>query len=717
MNAPARGRIRRALVLLVAVAALAAIGQIALAQGAGDSESPLDPEWTTTQLAEHPLPESVKNNLVPDALATRDWAVKAWKTATARYQQALARARAARGKTRKRLMRSARDLAPHPFAKPEYVVVWMGNANAGDENYRGAQNDAALLAAEPTQASADADDKFVPGLDGFGVLDARKRNIGGGRNPTYGKVVNFVQLPAPWGVEAEPHHMQYQWEDGDPLLAGGLFNTTTFVVSLRDLPALNLLNTIPAQETPGGTIPDAYDAAGGGTFIGTYMGGPTNNYGGSPGEVVAFKPHPEKGLVVASETPAGRAGQTESDAPGEVPEPCNSDEAMPAGTCANPHGIQVRPDIGRMVTSDYGEPKTVVLDPVKFDGGRFYRPTVRIWDTSKPLAPKLLSAAHMGVGWRDTRSQSTMHLNRGIMENAKTWPRTRAFPKALKSNGFFAGAMCGGGIFFAPDVTRLRGDSTRDWQQVWDDGLSMVVARKGNVEQWLEHEGPCQGGAWMQVTRNNRYLFRSVSGGQPNAENLAGQDSPNKIIYNVDITRMIKSARDGHIACDLMRGIDRDGDNVADIKPHDMLRRLARGKQVADCPRLGGTLNVDDPTTGGPHWAALDNHSLTADGMPTRLTFSNYFVARSGIDGDHKLYTVRINPRNGKLSYDDSWRDEVTGNLGVDFDRPNWPGNPGAGFYKPHSMVWACPPGICPKDTPALGLPGAQSGARRGARR
>jgi hypothetical protein len=107
---------------------------------------------------------------------------------------------------------------------------------------------------------------------------------------------------------------------------------------------------------------------------------------------------------------------------------------------------------------------------------------------------------------------------------------------------------------------------------------------------------------------------------------------------------------------------------------------------------------VDDQTSGGPHWAAIDNHSLTTDGFPTRLVFSDYFVARSGVDGNHRMYMADVDPKNGKLTYDESWRDEVTGHLGTDFNRRDWPGNPGAGFYKPHSMVWVCPPGICPAE-------------------
>ncbi|MEA2141711.1 MAG: hypothetical protein QOI64_141, partial [Solirubrobacteraceae bacterium] len=63
----------------------------------------------------------------------------------------------------------------------------------------------------------------------------------------------------------------------------------------------------------------------------------------------------------------------------------------------------------------------------------------------------------------------------------------------------------------------------------------------------------------------------------------------------------------------------------------------------------------------------------------------------------HRFYNVDVAP-SGKMSYDESFRDEKSGSIGVNFNRRNWPGNPDAGFYKPHSELWVCPPGICPKD-------------------
>ena len=684
---------------MLSVAALSAIGvHSAAGEGEEGTDAALDTAWLAQQLETATPATDLQNNLRDKALARRDRAAADWRRASKRYLKARKRVHGKRGAARRRALARAAAVQPDPFSKPEYVVVFAGNGNASDMHWQRGQDDAGRVLADPQRNGGDAADRFVPGLDGFVVLDARKKNADGTRNPNYGQVANFVQLPLPWGAESEPHHMQYQWEDGQPILAGGLFNDTTFVVDVSRLPELELRNAVAPHETPGGTVPDAYDALGDGRMVGTYMGGPNHNYAGSPGEVVVFKPDPEKGMVVASETPAGSVGAREAGNPGGLREPCDSTEAAPLDSCANPHGIQVRTDLDRMVTSDYAEPKTVVLDPAKPDGGRFFRPTVRVWDTSEVDRPKLESVAHMPRGWRPP-SDNTMHNNRGVMENAKTWPRTKRFPKTIESKGFFAGAMCGGGVFFTPDVTRLKPDSSRQWKQVFDDGIALSAARGGSVENFLEDEGPCQGGAWMQVSRDNRWLFRAVMGQAPNIENVTGRGQPTKVVYDIDVEPLVRSAQDGRIDCDLARGIDTDGDGVIDLAPEKAVERIARKQQVADCPRLLSTLTVEDTTSGGPHWGALDNHSLTADGVPTRMVFSNYFVARSGVDGNHRLYLVDIDPATGKLSYDESWRDEVTGRMGTDFNRTDWPGNPGAGHYKPHSMVWVCPPGICPADT------------------
>jgi len=729
-NASSRSRRpRRGRRIAVAVLCTALLGSSALAAVSGAQspspkdplgDLPLNPEWLANTLGRAVQFNKVQNNTVPGAIEARDKAIAEWKAAKAAAKKAKPKAKKAKRALRKakakyasarkghaskakvtklkkavrKLQRKAKKLAdkaagPSPFAKPEYSLVWSSKQNIADINSDHLSQLIQNLTVNPQGILDLLNPQFLPGLDGWQVIDMRRENVDGSENPDYGKVVNFVQLPLPWGVETEAHHMQYQWEDGDPVIAGALFNSTTFVLDVDDIPNVKLTNTIPMTDVLLGSIPDAYEKVGD-KFYGTYMGGPVANFGGSPGALVVFEPDPSKGLKLGKRVPAGNILGIVTGNNGGVPEPCSLREARPLGTCANPHGIQGRDDLDRLVTVDYAEPREIVLDPVKTIDKYTFRPTVRTWDTSDKSNPKLVSVAHLPDGPFEPAQRA--HGQYGIMENAKTWPYDPKYKGMLESKGMFAGSMCGGGIFFTPDITKLKGDSSGAWKQVWNDGLAAIAQDGGN--EFVNEPGACAGGAWHQVSRDNRTLFRAVQGRGPGADNYFDQGTP-KMIYDVDISALIESAKDGYIGCDLSRGTDVDDDGKIDISGVKTFTKLAQGKKVADCPQLIDVLPVNDPTSGGPHWAALDNHSLTETGSPTRLVFSNYFVSRTGIDGDHRFYAVDIDPDTRELSYDKSLRDEKTGAIGVDFNRRNWPGSPDAGFYKPHSMVWVCPPGIC----------------------
>jgi len=148
------------------------------------------------------------------------------------------------------------------------------------------------------------------------------------------------------------------------------------------------------------------------------------------------------------------------------------------------------------------------------------------------------------------------------------------------------------------------------------------------------------------------------------------------MIYVINIEKLV--AAGANPKCDIKSG-----------------RELGQGHGDADdCPTLAGVITVDDNTSGGPHWGAIDNHNLTASGAPTRSIFCDYFVARTGYDGNHRCYMLNVNPETGALSYDTAFRDEWNGSLGIDFNRSDWPGHAGAGFYKPHSMVFVTPEAV-----------------------
>lgn len=638
---------------------------------------PISPEWLVNTLGHATNIGSVQNNPIPGAIAERDQAVAQWKAAEAAYK-------------------ARKGPQPNPLAKPEYNVVWASKQNVADVNSDVVTKFLQAGTINPQGLLDMLNPQFAPGLDGFAVIDVRPKNLDATDNPQYGQVVNFVQLPLPWGIENEAHHMQYEWHDGDPILAGGLYTGTTHVLDASDIPNLKLLNEIPNTQTPGGTIADAYENGPGGRFYLTLMGGPLSNFGGSPGELVTFKRDPVKGVVVESEAPAGAAqaaGTGANKNPNDVPEPCSLRESRPLGTCANPHGIQFRNDLNVGLTSDYAEPREIVLDPVKTVDKYAFRPTVRTWDTSGANAdkPKLIGVGHVPNG--PTQPAQRAHEQYGIMENGKTQADATKYRHGLASKGFFLSSMCGGGVFFIPDITKAKGDFSDKIVQVWNDGITNLLT---NGDQDINDPSGCDGGSWTQVAPNNRILFHTVTGRNPDSDNYFDEGA-GKMVYDINIAPLIKSAQDGSVDCDLSRGIHKDG---YDLTGMQLYNKLAQGKHIADCPRFISSLKVQDTTSGGPHWAAFDNHTIDQNGVPWRLTFMDYFVSRTGVDGNHRFYGVNVGP-HGKLSYDRSLRDEKEGSLGVDFNRRDWPGNPDAGFYKPHSQIWVCPPGICPDNAPA----------------
>src|SRR5205085_4050871 len=223
---------------------------------------------------------AVTQNLIPGALEARNLAITKFKAAGS-------------------------DAAA--LSKPEYAVVWAGKNNIGDMSGNDWMRFVNQGSISPTGLENVGTKQWVGGLDAMVVVDVRRSNADGSPNKDYGKVVNFVQVPPPFGVEGEPHHMQYEWHPGQPIVAGHLFTDLTTIWDVNDVPNITLKNIVRGEENPIGAFPDAFDFAGT-DAIGTYMTAGEPNYGGSPGSVVVFKPDSEKGMVQASETAASAPG-------------------------------------------------------------------------------------------------------------------------------------------------------------------------------------------------------------------------------------------------------------------------------------------------------------------------------------------------------------------------------------------------------------------------
>jgi hypothetical protein len=531
--------------------------------------------------------------------------------------------------------------------RKEYLVVWAGDQNVSDTN--GASAQTLPLQLDPGAAARSPGDA-LPGQDFFAVIDADRHSA------TYGKVVNTVTLgPVP---ENEPHHMQYIWHEGDKIYAGGLFSSFTYVLDAAKLPLLTLSGVTLPTDTACGSIPDAFWVLKDGTAYGTYMGGPVlpgtcvysdgqvrvgNGYGGTPGEVVRLD---ETGRVL-SQVPASQTGA-------EDPAKCVSIPTLGAASCANPHGIQVREDLNRMVTSDYAEPRDIVLDPVKPPSPYVSRNTVRIWDIAERNTPELVSVGTLPDGPRV--EQNPAHEEpQAVMETTVTnLPHHR---------GAFAETMCGGAIYYTPDLTA----KNPQWREVFDDS----TAARRLVPTGTELAG-CDGGGWVQTSLDDKYLYHAVIGRQPGTDGPDDPGSP-KMVYTLDIQKLLASGATPSCT----------------IKTLD---EVYGGGNEADCPTVASVLNVDDPTSGGPHWGTLDNFARGSDGYfhettdVKRISYADYFVARTGLDGDHRVCMVDVG-RGAQLTLDTTFRDEQTGKPCVDFDRTVWP-HGAVGGAKPHSQLF-----------------------------
>jgi hypothetical protein len=530
--------------------------------------------------------------------------------------------------------------------KPEYLIVWAGDSNIADTIVPDIKNLPGSLA-----NTVDKVKNALPGPDFLAVLDATQGS------PTYGKVLNTGTV-GPL-VENEPHHMEYVWHKGEKVFAGGLFSAATYVFDVSKLPALSLSGISLPSQTLCGSVPDAFWVLKDGTAYGTYMGGPVapgpcrythgevrsgNGFAGTPGEVVRF----------------GKQGQNLDESPAattkaEDPKQCLDTPSLSLPSCANPHGIQVREDLNTMVTADYAEPRNIILDPIKTPSPYLRRPSVRTWDISDRNHPKVKSVTILPEGPRSDPNDPTHTENRMVMEDTVT--------NLPGHKGAFAESMQGGAIYYAPDITAEH----PAWREVFDDTEAASKFSDRPVT------GAGDNGTWLQTSPDDKTLYHNAIG-RP-AGTLGPSDKGTVGgVFALDISKIVAAGE--HPDCEIKTKSD-----------------INHGGSGEDCPTLRSALPINPGKAGaGPHWGALDNLLLGDDGyyhetkQPRRLATADYFVARTGLDGDHKVCMVNIHD-DGKLTLDKAFRDENTGQPCISFNRKNWP-HGAFGNAKPHSMLF-----------------------------
>jgi hypothetical protein len=265
----------------------------------------------------------------------------------------------------------------------------------------------------------------------------------------------------------------------------------------------------------------------------------------------------------------------------------------------------------------------------------------------------VISVSRMPDGPRKPRNP--LHNEpRGVMELGVT--------HLPQHKGAFASSSCGGVIYYTPDITAKQ----PVWREVWD----ATASTRSNFPQF-RGDGGCSGASWVQVSLDDKYLFHAVIGAGPGS--TRPQATEDKQVYALDIRKLLKAGM--NTTCSI-----------------DTLSEAVHGGAEADCPTLTNSFHVQDTSTGGPHWGAMDNFVLGSDGFyretrdVRRIAFSNSFVARTTVDGNHDLCLLNVD--RGKLSLDENFVDESEGTPCVKFDRTTWP-HGAWGDAKPHAMVFA----------------------------
>ena len=501
------------------------------------------------------------------------------------------------------------------------------------------------------------------------------------RSRTYGKVMNtasmqsvpganllndlgFTQalgLTTKYGLPAtgipsdalnEAHHMTH-----DPIVVanhsylymGGLISANIFRCDVTDplhIPVCSLITT--AKDVTDFSGIDDFLQGPTGNLLVTYMGAKDLT---TPGGVV------EIGLdgAVVGEYAAAKPGGPKRYMPSVNGE-------TDTGLLAHPHGIDTRPDLDLMVTSDYADPLTLAISPTLQGEKEDCGTTVRFWKLSD-LKNGPTAIAQLPVG-KGKEGYFRYNAPEGVM--------TVALTHLHEHKGVFASSMGGGTMWFAPDATAAEPEFRIIYRV--GPGASIPV---------------------FFVTPDDRFLVIPIQGvlspADPPPPGLAvsayNRDYPGEHSRRVIVLDIQKLLRARTIAkCDAPPV-------VTDAK--GIIQRIVmRNNGAEDCPTVTGILNLNSPenfaTHSGPHFVAFDHETR-------RVAASNYFVQLTPFDlpglheaGDDRVCMARLTP-TGQLVLDRAFRDELTGQPCVAMDRPQsyqWPNRGRTGAAKPHAMAF-----------------------------
>jgi hypothetical protein len=528
----------------------------------------------------------------------------------------------------------------------------------------------------------ETDDKpSVLNTDFLAIIDADPRSR------TYGKVVNTASmesvpgtnllndlgltgplgLTAKYGLPAtgipsdalnEAHHMTHEpivIGNHSYLYMGGLISANIFrcdVVDPLHIPTCPLVTT--AKDVTNFSGIDDFLHAPNGDVLVTYMGAKNLT---TPGGLVEI----DLDGAVVGEYAAAKSGGPTRYIPSVNPDPDLNGETD-TGLLAHPHGLDARPDLDLLVTSDYADPLSLATSPTLQGDKEDCGTTVRFWKLSDLKAgPTAIAQLPVGKG---REGYFRYNAPEGVMSVALT--------HLHEHKGVFATTMGGGSIWYAPDATAAEPEF-----------------------RLIYRIGPGASAPVFLVTPDDRFLVQPIQGvlspdDPPPADlkrsaynrDYDGEHSRRVIV--LDIQKLLRAQT--LVKCDAP-AVKTDADGV-------IQRIKARNNGAEDCPTVTGTLNLDSPqnfaTHSGPHFVAFDHETR-------RVAASNYFVQLTPFelpglheDGDHRVCMARLT-HTGELVLDTAFKDELTGRPCVSMDRPksyHWPNRGRTGAAKPHAMAF-----------------------------
>lgn len=457
----------------------------------------------------------------------------------------------------------------------------------------------------------------------------------------------------------ESHHMSDLWHDADTnrdyIFTGGLISANIFRYDVTDplnLPEATLHAT---AGTTSGTVtkfavPDHMHFLGNGNLLVSYMGAHDLT---TPGGLVEMSPKvpPYLGGFLAEYDAAQLLGPVRY-APTNTTPPRTD-----TGLEAHPHGLSLNHHLNLVIASDFVDPFSLATSDyptvINFNFGT----TVRLFDMDNLAAgPTKIIQVPNGPRVENTAPQYNISQEpEGLMHVD--------FLNKPEHKGAFTSSFTGGALFYCPDVT------VPDPQFI-------------NVFDF----GPQTGLSVFKITEDDNFLIMPVAGMVSPGDPLFDRDYPGEHARRVmvfDLRPLLKSGS-GPIACGPPAVIN---DPITGYT----IKMLGNNNQASDCPVPVSNLNVDSPlnftTHGGPHMVETDPSSNYFVWNDYFVNLDSFNLPGSGSTGDLKVYLGILNEKNGKAVVDKKFRDELTGEVGVDFNRPlsyNWPNRGHTGSAKPH---------------------------------